>query len=297
MMLQSEETVHQQLQRSLSQRSGGGPFEHIRSLPARLRNTRSCDIMHSSMEEPLSPYKSLESLRPRWQSTHHKFHLTDGMWVADQDTIVLSARDKLTKTKHGLVRTSSGTVTFSNTHREKAELDVQLLADIISEGVPGGGHNWTPKKLEHVFQMRSGRPGVWAHYEVPFVAFLHLFPRTFEMFGNNGYVRDRARRTRGTKILDNMEDAVARLARARESGAVEKFAQPDGGKSHKSEDLALPELKQHRFKAAFRSFEVKHGDAGHDTTNSRWTTAECATGRKESTRMQRSGRTSPVATA
>ena len=39
-----------------------------------------------------------------------------------QDTVVVASRDLLTKTKKGMLRSSSGTVTYSNVHANKAGL-------------------------------------------------------------------------------------------------------------------------------------------------------------------------------
>merc|ERR1711871_1125472 len=130
-------------------------------------------------------------------------------------------------------------------------MDVQELSSLVSEGPPSGLHCWTPQKLERVFRERTGRQGIWAQYEVPFVAFLHLFPKTFNLFGpNQDFVQDRLKRhpNSGVKILDNMEHALSRLARARDTGTVERFTLADGAKGHKQDDLALPELQRQRFK-------------------------------------------------
>merc|ERR1719367_2099665 len=107
--------MHQRLQQSLGERTSGGPKEQMRSAPERLRCTRNCEIMHSSLEEPLSHYKSLEPSRPHWPSSHRRFHLDNGIRVLDHDTVVIDAHDTMRKTKKGMMRCSSGTVTYSNT--------------------------------------------------------------------------------------------------------------------------------------------------------------------------------------
>lgn len=251
-------TLHQQLQLNLSIRDRGGPHEQSASAPARLRRTRGTEVLHSSLSEPLSSYKSLEPRRPRWPSTFRRLHLTDGFRVVDHDTIVVSARDQIFKcSQKGQARTSSGYVTYSATHCLKAEIDVEMLASLVKEGVPRGGHHWTPKVLERIFRERTGRQGSWAHYGVPFKEFLRLFPRTFEMFGpKDDFVRSKNGGMQ--KILDNVEDAMVLLAKAREEGFVDhhnhadKAAATVGGQGKQT--VALPALHQHRVKAVFKPF-------------------------------------------
>jgi len=253
----TNETLHQKLQRTLAERESGGPREQVGSPGVRLRNTRCCDIVHSTLSEPLSPYKTLETCKPRWTNTRFRYHLNRGISVMDQDTIVVSARDQLQKTTHGLLRSSSGTLTYSSTHRLKAELDVAELAHILAGNVPGGGHAWTPKRLEWIFKERTGRQGCWKHYEVPFEAFLAAFPRTFESFGPvDKFVRLR----HGSSVQDNCEDAMVRLARARTHGCVESKTQTLGMRNSLSESsmskslLFANKLKNHRLKVAYSSY-------------------------------------------
>mmetsp|Transcript_5718 Transcript_5718/g.10267 ORF Transcript_5718/g.10267 Transcript_5718/m.10267 type:complete len:303 (+) Transcript_5718:41-949(+) len=272
------ESRHQQLQKSLSIRDSGGPHEQMRSKPARLRHTRSCDILHSTLEEPLAYYKTLEPIKPHWSSTWRRLHLTDGIRVRDQDTVVISARDSVGKTKKGLLRSSSGAVTYSNSHRLKTEIDVTMLAEILGDGIPGGRHAWTPPRLEHEFVHRTGRPGVWQHYNIGIIPFMLLFPKTFELFGpSHEYVR--LTRKIATTVLDNIEDVMVRLARSRETGDITHTLKEAIGpeSSHKwvqqrLDDIGyspaghkpklLPELKDHRMKATYR--------AKGDVTQSTW---------------------------
>jgi len=246
-------------------------MEQTRSAPFRLRQTRGCDIVHSSMHDPLTSYKTLEPLRPRLQTTQRRFHLTDGYKCFDQDTICISARDQLMKTKDGILRTSSGSVVYSDTHRKKVELDVRELARILAhEGIPGGGHAWTVKKLERVFRERAGRCGSWAHYEVPFREFLLAFPKTFQLFKGGECVR--VLHANRPLVLDESEAALVRLAKARENGHIDTLMQVCGTGHKQAEELAQKfpnydwyceshatkhELKRHRIKAAFQQFDVQ----------------------------------------
>lgn len=250
------ETQSQRLQRVLSDREKGAPREQIRSPAARLRKTRSCAVMHSSMEEPLNDYKVLQPLRPRATGTFRRFHLTQGFRVVDQDTIVVSARDSLLKTKTGVLRSSSGTVTYSHAHKLKLELDTQELAKILSDGVPGGGHMWTLSKLERFFRERTGRAGCWADYDVGIKAFMGLFPKTFELFGPSGEFVNLRRKV--PTILDDFEEAIIRLARARETGVLERDLITDAGSVDSVNGLILPELKSNRFKAVYQNRNVGH---------------------------------------
>jgi hypothetical protein len=177
------------------------------------------------------------------------------------------------------MRSSSGAVTYSDTHRKKIELDVQELARILAhEGVPGGGHSWTPKKLQRVFMERTGRPGSWNHYEVPFIDFLTLFPKTFEVFCNREQVR--LHRNGKCTVLDTGEDALIRLGKAREHGFVQTLhevtgstlLQPHGtaltnsGKPAWDEamPMVLPEMQKHRVKAALTLFQDAEQTRGPD---------------------------------
>lgn len=234
--LQRIETPHQKLQRSLYERRGGVPLEQTMSPPQRLRNARSTEILHSSLEEPLSTYKSLEPTRPKWPTYWRRFHLNDGIRVKDQDTVLVEARDKHVKTKKGLLRDSSGFVTYSETHRRKAEIDVIFLAQIVNGGIPGGGHAWTPRKLERIFKERTGRLGTWKNYEVPIKHFLSLFPKTFEQFGPDmSFVR--LRHMLKPQLMDRTEDAMTRLACARERGFVEQHPHIEGTVGLHNEEL------------------------------------------------------------
>eukprot|EP00913_Durusdinium_trenchii_P011038 g10362.t1 len=121
------------------------------------------------------------------------------------DTVVVPSRDTLTKTKKGMLRSSSGTVTYSAVHACKVELDAQILAQICGDGVPGGGHAWTPSRLSVEFQTRTGRSGVWVHYEIGITSFLLVFPKTFDLFGpGRQYVR--LHRPSRLTVLDKTED-------------------------------------------------------------------------------------------
>jgi len=267
-----QEMRHQTLQRTLAERSRGGPHEQTMSPAKRLQGTRSCEITHSSLQEPLTHWKSLESLNPRWPTEWRRFHLNHGIRVVDNDTVVISARDQVQKTANGLRRTSSGSVTYSHTQKQKAELEVQEIAHIIGDPAPGGAHAWTPKKVQKLFKERTGRVGVWKHYDIGLTPFLLCFPKTFEMYGaNHEYIR--LRRAGNTNVLDSAEDFMARLARARMHGFVQQHPTVPGqvtsstnpatelGKDGRitqkevSPKLQLPTLRTNRLKTTFKLYE------------------------------------------
>jgi len=276
-------TTQQRLQASLYDRQRGGPREQILSPTQRMRKCRSTEILHSSLEEPLTTWKSLEPVRPKWPTLWRRYHLKDGIRVKDQDTILVEARDTMVKTKKGLLRDSSGFVTYSETHRRKVEIDAIFLAQIVNGGIPGGGHAWTPKVLERIFKERTGRIGSWNHYEVPIKHFLALFPKTFQQFGPDmQFVR--LRNLLRPVLVDDSEDAMSRLACARERGFIEPqphiegtvglhneelmetFAAIDDGQATSFADIklnlraktaCLPELRDHRMKVAYKSTDVR----------------------------------------
>jgi len=262
----SDEARNRLLQQSLSVRRSGGPQEQTRSKPSRLRNTRSCCILDSSLEEPLTYYKGLEPVKPHWPHSWRRLHLTEGIRVRDMDTVVVPSRDCLTKTKKGMLRSSSGTVTYSSTHAHKVELDAQALVGILQDGVPGGRQYWTPPRLAVEFQTRTGRSGVWKHYEIGINTFLLVFPKTFDLFGPSmEFVR--LHRQSCQMLLDHIEDAMTRLAMCRQDCRVhyniaDKFYEDPKDKwAEQMSDLTWaaaspkatlqPQLKQHRLKAAY----------------------------------------------
>lgn len=263
----------------------GVPPENVSSVAQRLRSTRSCEIVHSSLQEPLSAYKTLEPSNPRWPTKFHRLHLSNGIRVVDQDTVVVSARDIVQKTRKGLAKSSSGTVTYSNSHKMKVELDAEELAKICGDDVPGGERYWTPRRLEWVFKERTGRAGCWNDYEIGIMAFLCLFPKTFEVFANGRFVKLKCK-GRG-HCLDNVEDAMVRLARARVVGCIEPWAVTNGGSTvalaagstigardsvvlgvtsasgsqWPSRCKSLPSITNHRLKCAYRPYETKTYEA------------------------------------
>jgi len=239
-------------------RERGGPREQVRSAPERLRSARSCEVLHSSLAEPLQAYKSLEPLRPHCPKSWRRFHLKEGFRVADQDTVVVPANDTLRKTRKGLARSSGGTVTYSATHRLKVELDVQEIAQILGGDVPGGGIAWTPRRLEWIFKERTGRPGCWVHYDLGIKGFLGLFPKSFEFFADGRYVQ--LRRRLGTTVLDDIEGSMVRLARSRHDGVLEHVVGvATDAKVDVARTMSLPQLRTHRFKSVY----VPHEPAGH----------------------------------
>jgi len=268
-----EECRHQTLQRRLGQRERGGPIEQTLSKPMRMQGSRSGEIQHSSLHEPLSPWKTLEAHNPRWPNTWRRFHKDHGIRVVDHDTICVSARDKVQQTAHGLFRYSTGSVTYSHTQKCKAEIEVQELAHILLHNPPGASNLWTPEKLDRLFKERHGRSGVWGHYDLGLKGFMLCFPKTFELYGtHHEYVR--LRRARNTNVLDDVEEAMIRLARAKEHGYVQQHptvpgqvtstTNPSmevhqGGRMVQKEldpKLQLPTLKSHRLKCAFLSYEA-----------------------------------------
>jgi len=237
-------TKKQQLQSQLLQRPHGGPQEQALGGPLRKYIARRCfEVQHSSMEEPLCAYKSLEASQMRWPHSFRRFHLTDGIRVTDNDTIVVSARDHTTMTKTGRSRASTGHVTFSHTHLTKLTLDSQELGQILAEHPPGGAYAWTLRELERVFRTRTGRTGCWSHYGVPFADFINCFPKSIERFGSkNELLRLRTKSRCG--MLERHQEIMTKLAQAR------LHNQEEEQRRRRAEHL--PDIRTNRFKAVFR---------------------------------------------
>lgn len=155
---------------------------------------------------------------------------------------MIAANDVLQKTKRGLLRSSSGSVTYSASHRLKAELDVKVLAEFLGDSPPGRSVFWTPQRLEMLFKERTGRVGVWNHYEIGIAAFLALFPKTFELFGGSQYVQLRQKIL--TVVLDNIEEAMVNLAKASKDSASVTM--------RNGMPLIVPDMGPHRMKVAYQ---------------------------------------------
>lgn len=217
------------LQMNLSVRDFGGPREQTVPAADRLRGVRETLVMHSSIETPLTSWKTLEPFRPRWPHLYNRYHLRQGLRVVDTDTVQLSARDTLRKTStRGLLRSSGCRMTFAHSHLQKAELDVTLVITLLHEQPPSGAYAWTLRDAEASFRNRSGRPGVWRHYALPFGTFVNAFPRTFERYGESRELMRLRFPSSPVGILDKMEDAMVRIAKSRGDMGFEVEAAPRG---------------------------------------------------------------------
>jgi hypothetical protein len=174
--------------------------------------------------EPLTRWKTLEPLYPRWPNTWRRYHLLEGIRVVDQDVVNLSARDQVVKTVKGGIRHSSGIVAFDTQHQQKIMIDADDLINILVTKPNGSTTAWTLARLEREFRTLFGRPGSWWHYELPFVTFLSVFPKTFEVFGTySEYVRLKHPWSTATRarILDHKNEVMTSLARLKEPGLVQ----------------------------------------------------------------------------
>lgn len=220
----------QRHQARLSDRHTGGPHEQQGTKAQRLRRTRSTPILLNSLYEPLTRWKTLEPLYPRWPQTWRRYHLLEGIRVVDQEVVNVSARDQVTKTPKGGIRHSSGMVSFDTQHQQKIMIDADDLIEILVTKPNNSTTAWTLAQLERQFRTLFGRPGTWWHYEIPFVTYLSVFPKTFEVFGTRKeYVRLKHPWSTSTRarVLDHKDEVMTSLARIKQRGLVayQKMAQ------------------------------------------------------------------------
>jgi hypothetical protein len=230
-----------------------GPV-HVRAPPPNGSKPRFTEILHNFCHEPLPWYKNLEHIRPDWPTQMRKFTVKDGFRVADHHNIQVAARDQLQRTKKGKLRTSTGLVTYSSTHRMEFELDAQDLIKILREKEPQTRHGkfWSVKALEKAYQFRFRKHGSWARQGVSFKVYLSLFPKTFDLFGaDSDYVRVACKSR--LCAVDDSQDAMVSLALACEQGFVERTAPLEGTMKAGQECRRLPEIAQVRTRSLFRS--------------------------------------------
>lgn len=245
------ETLRRQLESAVGEYVPGPAF--LRAPPVKGKK-RFTEVLHNFCQEPLPWYKTLEPTRPQWPKTMRKFTHQDGFRVADTHTIEVSARDQLQRTKKGLLRTSSGIVTYSQTQRYQFELDAENLASILRERVPHiqDGKVWSVKKLEKAYQNQFRKHGSWSRQGVSLKVFLALFPKTFDLFGaNHDFVRVVSKTRQCT--IDCSEEAMISLALACEQGFVDRTSPLGGTMKAGQEPQRLRELANVRATALFRA--------------------------------------------
>jgi len=220
---------------------------------AKLQRTRSTPIVYSDVIEPLTRYKSLSSLHITRPHTFYRYHLTKGICVQDQDTIVHSARDEHSNGHHpaGLLNRSSGTVKYSFDTKERIMLDVSDVLRILMDKPPNSMfRHWRVEQVEKEFRNRWGRAGTWWDNRLQFCTFLSCFHKTLEVFGeNNEYVRIRHQWARGTipRILDSPEKVLVNLARLKIPELI-KFQKKMFFNTENIKGALDPSVKDHLFK-------------------------------------------------
>lgn len=201
------------------------------------RRGRLTEVLQPFCREPLPWYKELEPHRPRWPDLFHPWSLKHaGLRALDNETVVVDAGDLREKTKQGILRSSTGHVTYSAKERQQFEMDAEDLMRILQQSVPGSRPMWTIAVLERVFNDQLGRRGTWADHDMSLVVFLSLFPKTFCTYvSSQGQAYARMLHPARNKIVDDGEEVMVQLALAR------------AGKSR-----SLGELKDVRVKARFK---------------------------------------------
>lgn len=179
----------------------------------------------------LSPSQPFRPNWPHW--------LRDDNRPVDREMVLVPARDKVVKTKHGLFRYSNGSVKYSALHAAKFRSDAEELARILREIVPHNQKVWVLSKLEQEFKNQLGWPGSWVRYEIPFKVFMSLFPRTFSLYGPQDELVRLWRASR-TGVADSGEEAIMRLA-MRCHAQAEAAANVANGPEGAPADLPLEE--------------------------------------------------------
>jgi hypothetical protein len=114
-------------------------------------------------------------------------------------------------------------VSFDTQHQQKIMIDADDLIDILVTKPNNSTTAWTLAQLERTFRTLFGRPGTWWHYELPFVTYLSVFPKTFEVFGSRKeYVRLKHPWSTSTRarVLDHKDEVMTSLARIKQPGLV-----------------------------------------------------------------------------
>eukprot|EP00747_Dinoflagellata_sp_TGD_P178851 gnl/TRDRNA2_/TRDRNA2_28624_c0_seq1.p1 gnl/TRDRNA2_/TRDRNA2_28624_c0~~gnl/TRDRNA2_/TRDRNA2_28624_c0_seq1.p1 ORF type:complete len:255 (+),score=28.10 gnl/TRDRNA2_/TRDRNA2_28624_c0_seq1:55-819(+) len=238
------EKYNQELQRTLTSRERA--LGRVSQRPSSAHQNSGCDHFFG---EPLEWYKKLEPYRSEWPNLVKWYHPKHGIRVVDQETIIAPSRDRLSRTQHGLLRSSTGDVVYSSRHRMKFELDAHDLLRILRKVGPYSSSAWSLENLEDTFLKHHGRHGSWERYNMQLKIFLSLFPKTFVVFGTNGEFVRPIHKTLQC-VVDKGEDVMVRLALAREKGYIENSTPVAG--STGMENQYVPELQHVRAKTLYR---------------------------------------------
>jgi len=212
------------------------------------RRGRLTEVLQPFCQEPLPWYKILEPARPQWPDTFHAYSLKSPgtLRALDNETVMVDAGDVLEKTKQGLLRSSTGHVTYSAKERMAFELDAEDLVHLLQQTPQG--KLWTLTSLEQAFRDQLGRRGSWAVHHIALGVFLAMFPRTFYVFGDFVRVLHASR----TKVVDDGEDVMVRLALTLRDGVPAKGL---------AASQSVPDLGSVRVKAKFRPSHKMKTDA------------------------------------
>lgn len=180
------------------------------------RRGRLTEVLQPFCREPLPWYKELEPHRPHWPDLFHPWSLKhDGLRALDSETVVVDAGDLVERTKRGILRSSTGHVTYSAKERQQFELDAEDLMRISQQSVPGSRPLWTLSALERAFHDQLGRRGTWMDHDMSLAVFLSLFPKTFCTYtSNKGQIYARILHPTRNKLVDDGEQVMVQLALA-----------------------------------------------------------------------------------
>jgi hypothetical protein len=228
--------------------SDSGSPERGRIDFARTGRARFC----SAHEDQRIPYwKRVEPFRPEWQKGHRHYTSKHGHKEEDVENVVVSARDapRLTA-RGGILRESTGEVCYSARQRLKFEVDALEVLLILQGLVPHGAKEWNMHKIEQAFFDKHGRLGCWTAYRIPLDVFLSLFPRTFQVFGFPGKFARSLQRSL-SRIVDDGEDVMRRLALLRDGRELSAAPTPSHGGCDSDAESTLPRLDDVRAKAVY----------------------------------------------
>lgn len=180
------------------------------------RKGRLTEVLQPFCREPLPWYKELEPYRPHWPDLFHPWSLKhDGLRALDSETVVVDAGDVVERTKRGMMRSSTGHVTYSAKERQQFELDAEDLMQILQQSAPGGRPLWTLSALERAFRDQLGRRAAWVDRDMSLAFFLSLFPKTFCTYtSNKGQAYARILHPARKKLVDDGEQVMVQLALA-----------------------------------------------------------------------------------
>jgi len=198
------------------------------------RDRREAPDLEPARHAPDEGRDKYQPFRPCWPDWRHN----DARPV-DRTIVEMPVTEQLVKTKVGLYREPSGVVRYSAVQGVKFRADAEDLLHIMRRQVPANAKVWSLHALQKAYQKTTRGIGTWERYNLPLHIFLSLFPRTFQLFGEDQFVRPMRAGVRS--VAESEDEVMKRLAMARYNGFVHSHTPVEG--VHKQRE-SRPEIQQ-----------------------------------------------------